>query len=265
MEQFKFIWLKLQNNRIRMFAMFIAVIFYVSLMLLSPLFFSFFVDNVIGDVEVVNPMVRMFSDWFGGVSNLRENLWIGGVIIIVISAFTGVAMYWRGRLNGEISENVTLKIRDEVYRHLQRLPYSYHVNAKTGDLIQRCTSDVDQIRRFLAAQISELVYAIALSLIAGAILFSIHAPLAWLSIISLPIIFAFAYIFFIKMQKAFKESDESEGEMSAVIQENLSGTRVVKAFSRESYELDKFEKKNAQVSGFDLSSDSLVRHVLGNL
>jgi ATP-binding cassette, subfamily B, bacterial len=244
MEQFKFIWQKLQSNRLKMVAMIFSVIIYVSLILLSPLFFSFFVDNVIGDRPVLNPAVRLFSDLLGGVGNLRDNLWIGGVIIIVISAFTGVAMYWRGRLNGEISENVTLKIRDEVYRHLQRLPYSYHVNAKTGDLIQRCTSDVDQIRRFLAAQISELAYAIVLSLIAGVILFSIHVPLAWLSIVSLPIIFAFAYIFFIKMQKAFKASDESEGEMSAVIQENLSGTRVVKAFNRESYELDKFEKKN---------------------
>ncbi len=244
MEQFMFIWQKLQNNRLRMMAMFLSVIFYVTLMLLSPLFFSFFVDNVIGDGEIVHPLARMFSVWLGGVEVLRNNLWIGGVIIVLISALSGIAMYWRGRLNGEISENVTQKIRDEVYRHLQRLPYSYHVNAKTGDLIQRCTSDVDQIRRFLASQISELVYAVALSLIAGVILFSIHAPLAWLSIVSLPIIFAFAYIFFIKMQKAFKASDESEGEMSAVIQENLSGTRVVKAFSRESYELEKFEKKN---------------------
>jgi ABC-type bacteriocin/lantibiotic exporter with double-glycine peptidase domain len=72
MEQFKFIWQKLQNNRMRMFAMFMAVIFYVTLMLLSPLFFSFFVDNVIGDVEVINPIISIFSDWFGGVSNCAK-------------------------------------------------------------------------------------------------------------------------------------------------------------------------------------------------
>ncbi|MDO9593246.1 MAG: hypothetical protein Q7I98_08715, partial [Erysipelotrichaceae bacterium] len=90
MEQFKFIWQKLQYNRLKMVAMIVAVIFYVSLMLLSPLFFSFFVDNVIGNNEVTHPVVRIFSDLFGGVNNLRENLWIGGVIIIVISAFTGV-------------------------------------------------------------------------------------------------------------------------------------------------------------------------------
>ncbi|TFG83380.1 MAG: ABC transporter ATP-binding protein, partial [Erysipelotrichales bacterium] len=144
------------------------------------------------------------------------------------------------------SEFFSEKVRNAMYEHLQRLPYSYHVKAKTGDLIQRCTSDVDTIRRFLAGQISELVYAIAIALIAMTILFNIYAPLAWISIICLPIIFLFAYVFFKKMQAAFQKSDEAEGSMSSDIQENLSGTRVVKAFNREEFELEKFDKKNKE-------------------
>jgi len=244
MKQFLFLWNQLTGNRLRIAIMIIAVIFYVTMNLLSPLVFSFVIDNVINNQPIENSWIMLVSIWLGGIEFLRSNLWVGGVVLLTLALLGGTAMYWRGRLNGEISENVTLKIREELYHHLQRLPYAYHVQAKTGDLIQRCTSDLDQIRRFLASQISELVYALAIAGIAAIILFNIYAPLAWLSMVSLPLIIGFAYLFFIKMQKAFKASDEAEGDMSTIIQENLSGIRVVKAFNRESYEVDKFENKN---------------------
>lgn len=244
MKQLTFIFEKLEGNRLRMLGMFISVIIFVGATLMSPLLFSFLIDHVIQLEPMSNPIHITLARLFGGVDYLRNHLWVGGLLFLAISLISGIAMYFRGKLNGVISENVTIKIRNELYSHLQLLPYSYHVQAKTGDLIQRCTSDVDQIRRFLAAQVSELVYAIAIATIAAFVLFSIYAPLAWIAIISLPLIFGFAYIFFIKMQKAFKASDESEGEMSTTIQENLSGVRVVKAFNREEYEVIRFEEKN---------------------
>jgi ATP-binding cassette subfamily B protein len=186
------------------------------------------------------------SEALGGVLTIRGNLGIGAVLLVLIQLLIGMFIYLRGRWNGQVSEFFAEKVRNAMYEHLQRLPYSYHVKAKTGDLIQRCTSDVDTCRRFLAGQISELVYAVAIATIAMSILFSIYAPLAWIAVISLPIIFLFAYIFFRKMQSAFQKSDEAEGAMSADLQENLAGTRVVKAFNREEYELRKFDKKNGE-------------------
>jgi len=246
MKQAKFVWRFLDGNRLKTLGIILVVLLYVSMTLISPLLFSFLIDNVINLNPITNPFMIAVSEALGGVLAIRENLGIGAVLLVLIQLLIGMFIYLRGRWNGQVSEFFAEKVRNAMYEHLQRLPYSYHVKAKTGDLIQRCTSDVDTCRRFLAGQISELVYAVAIATIAMSILFSIYAPLAWIAVISLPIIFLFAYIFFRKMQSAFQKSDEAEGAMSADLQENLAGTRVVKAFNREEYELKKFDKKNGE-------------------
>lgn len=246
MKQAKFVWRFLDGNRLKTLGIIFVVLLYVSMTLISPLLFSFLIDNVINLNPITNPFMIAVSEALGGVLAIRENLGIGAMLLVLIQLLIGMFIYLRGRWNGQVSEFFAEKVRNAMYEHLQRLPYSYHVKAKTGDLIQRCTSDVDTCRRFLAGQISELVYAVAIATIAMSILFSIYAPLAWIAVISLPIIFLFAYIFFRKMQSAFQKSDEAEGAMSADLQENLAGTRVVKAFNREEYELRKFDKKNGE-------------------
>jgi len=246
MKQVKFIWAFLKGTRLKMVGIIIVVLCYVGLSLISPLLFSFLIDNVINGNPIKAGLFLELSNLLGGVDHIRSNLGIGAALVVGVSLFVCVFMYLRGKWNGQVSENFTAKLRDALYSHLQLLPYAYHVQAKTGDLIQRCTSDVDTIRRFLAGQIAELVYAIAVSIIAMTILFNIYAPLAWLAMVCLPFIFVFAYVFFKKMQSAFLKSDESEGELSSTLQENLAGTRVVKAFNREGYELKKYDKKNVE-------------------
>ncbi|HAM63207.1 MAG: multidrug ABC transporter [Firmicutes bacterium GWF2_51_9] len=246
MKQAKFVWRFLYGNRLKTLGIILVVLLYVSMTLISPLLFSFLIDNVINLNPITNPFMIAISEALGGVLAIRGNLGIGAALLVLIQLLIGMFIYLRGRWNGQVSEFFAEKVRNAMYEHLQRLPYSYHVKAKTGDLIQRCTSDVDTCRRFLAGQISELVYAIAIATIAMTILFNIYAPLAWIAVVSLPIIFLFAYIFFRKMQSAFQKSDEAEGAMSADLQENLAGTRVVKAFNREEYELKKFDKKNGE-------------------
>ncbi|OGS58823.1 MAG: multidrug ABC transporter [Firmicutes bacterium GWE2_51_13] len=246
MKQAKFVWRFLYGNRLKTLGIILVVLLYVSMTLISPLLFSFLIDNVINLNPITNPFMIAISEALGGVLAIRGNLGIGAALLVLIQLLIGMFIYLRGRWNGQVSEFFAEKVRNAMYEHLQRLPYSYHVKAKTGDLTQRCTSDVDPCRRFLAGQISELVYAIAIATIAMTILFNIYAPLAWIAVVSLPIIFLFAYIFFRKMQSAFQKSDEAEGAMSADLQENLAGTRVVKAFNREEYELKKFDKKNGE-------------------
>ena len=246
MKQATFVWRFLKGNRLKTLGIILVVLMYVSMTLISPLLFSFLIDNVINASPITNPFLLSFSNLLGGVDFIRNNLWIGAVLIVLINLTIGVFMFLRGRWNGEVSEHFAENVRNQMYEHLQRLPYAYHVKAKTGDLIQRCTSDIDTCRRFLAGQISELVYAVAIATFALAVLFNIYTPLAWIAIISIPFIFFFAYQFFRNMQKAFQRSDEAEGAMSADLNENLSGTRVVKAFNREEYELKKFDKKNKE-------------------
>ncbi len=222
----------------------IVTLGYVVFNLLNPLVFSFVIDNIIDQQPIKNPLISNLIIKLGGVSYLRSNLWITALFIIIIFLFIGTFLYFRGRWNAKLSEGVVERLRNWLYEHLSLLPYSYHVTAKTGDLIQRCTSDVNQLRRMLGNQISELVFALGTAIIAVFILFSIYPKMAWLSMISMPLIIIMAYFFFAKIQSVFQISDEAEGAMSETFQNSLNGTRVVKAFNRERFELEKFEKKN---------------------
>lgn len=244
MKTLKFLLTFMEGQKLKFAALMGVVLVYVSLSLFSPLLFQFLIDNIIKGDPIANPIVAWYAGVFGGTATIRSNLWLGALMIIAVNLLTLGMQYFRGRWNGEISEHFAEKLRNKLFAHLQHLPYAYHQRSKTGDLIQRCTSDVDTVRRFIAGQFAEMLYAITVTGVAMGILFSVYPPLAWRSIIALPIIFLFAYFFFINMQSRFKKSDEAEGHMSTTIQENLAGVRVVKAFNREVHELDKFEAKN---------------------
>ena len=243
MKQFKFIWGLMEKVRIKQILIFFVVTLYVITNLVSPLLFSFLIDNVVNNEPITNPFFQTFVSVFGSVDYLRSNLWIGALFVIAINLLMGIVIFIRGKWNSEISETVARNLRDKVYSHLQLLPYSYHVKAKTGDLLQRCTSDIDTIRRFLAGQLSEMVYSILTAVIAIVILFSINQKLAIISCAILPIIVLIAFFFFRRMQKTFRAADEAEGDMSTTLQENLSALRVVRAFNQERYEISKFDKK----------------------
>lgn len=246
MKKLRFIWKYLEHNRMRMAAMIVIVLIYAFLNLCSPLLFSFMIDNVIHMEPPASPVLAWLLEFLGGAETLQRNLWIGALAILLINALVCLCVFLRGRWNAVISEEVSRRVRNDLYQHLQSLPFSYHVGVKTGDLVQRCTSDVDQIRRFLAGQISEVVYSVGTALAALVILFSIYRPMAWLAVISMPLLVIYAYVFFTRVQKAFLASDEAEGDLSTAVQENLSGIRVVKAFGNERFEIQKFEKKNSE-------------------
>jgi len=244
MKKIRFIWDLMSRVRLKQFVVLFVVAVYVFLNLLSPLLFSFLIDNVVNNQPIVNPLWGKFAELLGGTAYIRNNLWIGAIVLVVISLGTGACLFYRGKTNSVISETVAKNLRNKVYQHLQLLPYSYHVKAKTGDLIQRCTSDVDTTRRFLAGQLSEMLYSILTAITAIFILFSLNEKLAWIACSIMPVIVIIAYVFNRRMQKVFTASDEAEGVLSTTIQENLAGLRVVKAFNRENYEIEKMDKHN---------------------
>ncbi len=232
----------LHQLRWRLVVIVIVVLVYTFLNLCTPIIFSYFIDNVINLEPINNTFLSWLTTQMGGISFVRENLWIGAVMLLTLSVFISICLFIRGYFNGKVSETLVYRIRNALYDHIQHLPYRYHVSVKTGDLIQRCTSDVEVIRRFVGSQFSEMIYSIFTALVASLILFSIDVPLAIVSVVSMPFLILFAYRFFTKAQKLFLESDESEGVMSAVIQESLSGIRVIKAFNSEKAELEKFDQ-----------------------
>jgi ATP-binding cassette subfamily B protein len=171
-------------------------------------------------------------------------LWLSGAATLLVTAIGGVFLYFRGRLAALTSESIVKGIREELYRRLHHLRASYYDDADTGDLVQRCSSDVETVRVFLSSDVIEIGRAIILVLIATPILFWLDSRLAWVSLVLMPFLTVFAYVFFAKVKEVFQVTDEAEGAMTAVLQENLTGIRVVRAFARQDFEIDKFAEKN---------------------
>ena len=193
-----------------------------------------------GEASVLPEFVGKLVGTWGGREYVMRNLWIMGLALILVNLLSGVFSYFKGRWQSIAGENVSQYLREQLYDHIQRLPFSYHVKAETGDLVQRCTSDVETIRRFLAAQLLSVVNAVTMIVVALGMLLTLNTRLTLLSMAVIPALFLFAWLFFKWVIKSFREADVAEGKMSTMLQENLTGVRVVRAFGRQKYELDKF-------------------------
>ena len=224
----------------------IATVMIVLIGFATPLRLAETIDCVLGGGESTLPSFILEPiRSIGGRQFLMDNLWVLGLALIALNLINGVFTYLKGRLTAVASEGIALELRERLYEHLQRLPFSYHVRAETGDLIQRCTSDVDTIRRFLSVQLMEVVNTILMVTIALTIMLGRNPEITLYSMILVPPLFIFASWFFKKVHKGFKVSDEAEAEMTAVLQENLSGVRVVRAFGQQQREVEKFDRVSA--------------------
>jgi ATP-binding cassette, subfamily B, bacterial len=251
MKNFKQLWNFMKNNRILyVFAIF-AIGLSTFIRFIWPQILRVTIDSVIGTkpLEENSGFYSVFSYIFnlvGGRSVLVQALWAASLILLILTLARGIALFMKGRWSALASENIVKSIREKVYDHLQYLPYEYHVKAKTGDLIQRCTSDIETIRRFIAVQFVEVGRALFMIGFSLTFMLQMSVRMTLISMALVPAIFVFAFIFFTKVKKAFKNSDEAEGRMSTVLQENLTGVRVVRAFARQTFELEKFDVKNAE-------------------
>ena len=142
------------------------------------------------------------------------------------------------------SERFVKSLRDALYSRIQRLPYSWHVQNSTGDIIKRCISDVEIVRAFVMDQLLELLGTLFMIVTCVVIMFTMNVKMALLATAFVPVIVGYSVLFFRHMSGRYEKADEAEGALSAVVQENLTGVRVVRAFGREKTELDKFREKN---------------------
>lgn len=218
---------------------------------LWPLLLRITVDSIIGDKPLqgmgwLQPAVNELIEFLGGTDGLKGTLWKCSLLLMIFTIFQGLFLYFKGKWSAVASEGVALHIRDKLYDHLQYLPFKYHVRVKTGDLIQRCTSDLETIRRFLAIQMVEVGRALFMLGFALSFMLPMSVRMTVISMLLVPFLFTFALIFFRKVKVAFKRSDEAEARLSTVLQENLTGVRVVKAFARQAYEIDKFDSRNRE-------------------
>lgn len=239
MKSVRILWNYMENNRLLYLGAILSVALASLTSVSAPLVIRITIDNIIGGEPLEAPLlIRNF------VENIGHAFWVPGIVLIIITLFRGLFMFLRGRLAAQASEGVAKNMRDRVYDHIQHLPYKYHKEADSGDIMQRCTSDVETIRRFLGVQLVEMGSSLFMVVLIISIMFRADRRMTLLSMITIPIIFAFAIIFFLKVKKSFAEADEAEAELTTVLQENLTGIRVVRAFANQDYEIERLDAKN---------------------
>lgn len=208
------------------------------------------VDGVLGsDLSKIPEWVKAFLS----EETIRENpgkmLTIAALAVILLAAINIAANYYSKVFAAKGSESFVKGMRDQLYDHIQKLPYSWHVKNQTGDIIQRCTSDVDVVRNFVTNQLMEVFHIIFLIVFYMVIMFSMNVKISLIAVSFFPIVILYSGYFFSKIAQHFQEADEAEGILSSVVQENLTGVRVVRAFGRESFERKRFDEKNERFAG----------------
>jgi ATP-binding cassette subfamily B protein len=184
---------------------------------------------------------RMMNEGLMGRELTLSALGFGA--LIALQALSSFMSSWMANFT---AENSTSRLRDYLFYHIQRLSYSYHSESKTGDLLERATSDVDTLRRFFAEQAISVGRIVMIFIISFVAIARINLRLALVSVIIIPIVLVISIIFFKRLSKAYEAYQEQGAVLTTDLQENLSGVRVVKAFARQDYEIEKFDKENTE-------------------
>jgi ATP-binding cassette subfamily B protein len=230
--------------------MLIVVLF---LSVINPLLYSFvpqfikYIVDVIFEGSLVEGRLTLPSflvTFYDTFTDQLTAVVVVGASLVIYQAFRGIFIFLHGYIKGKLAEGIAYDMRTKMYHHIQNLSFSYHNNVDTGDLIQRCTSDNDTIKSFLSAHLPQLLYIIG-SFTFGAIQMSyINTKLMLVSMIVAPITLTASLFYFKYVTKKFELIENVEASMTTVLQENVNGVRVVKAFANEKYEIDKFGKEN---------------------
>lgn len=175
---------------------------------------------------------------------LAEHLWIMALILVGVALFSGAAMYVSRYHTAKAGENFAKNMRDALFAHVQKLPMKWHDKNQTGDIIQRCTSDVEVIRNFVVTQLLEVFRTVFLVAVSFSIMVSMNVKLSLIVLLFVPLVVAYSGIFYRLIARRFTDADEAEGALSTVVQENATGVRVVRAFGREKFEMERFREKN---------------------
>lgn len=196
---------------------------------LTPQIFRFTIDSVLAGKDY---------------PYLSSHLWIMGLILAGVALLSGAAMFVSRYCTAKAGENFAKNMRDTLFAHVQKLPMSWHDRHQTGDIIQRCTSDVEVIRNFVVTQLLEVFRTVFLVAVSFGMMVAMNVKLSMIVLAFVPLVVIYSAVFYRLIARRFTDADEAEGELSTVVQENATGVRVVRAFGREKYEMDRFLEKN---------------------
>ncbi len=223
---------------------------------MHPKLIKIAIDSVLGGkplgFDILSKLVSIFKTRLYGFTGLL----IMAGFVVLFSLIRNLFTFARINLASIATERSIKTLRNRLYNHIQLLPYSYHAKAETGNLIQRCTSDIETIRMALYSQIMDTISAVFFVIYSLFLMSQLNTKLMLVSLAAIPLVFFSSVIFFNKIQKKFKAATEYEAAMTTAIQENLTGIRVVKAFTRHNYEIEKFTKRSETYRNQNLKINS---------
>ena len=197
------------------------------------------------DFAFADTTLLSISDWIGISQTYLPYLVVSAVAGVLLTLASTSCQFGRDRLSAVASESIALKLREVLFDRLHHVSMSFYDDKETGDLVQRCSSDIETVRVFMHADVDEAGRAVLFILGMIPILFWHHATLSWFAFLLIPVLFFGGFFFFWSITKLFQVTDESEGALTSVLQENLTGIRVVRAFARQEFEQERFAVKNA--------------------
>lgn len=189
-------------------------------------------------------LLRYFVDEYLSLHNDAVSLPLIALGFVGLAFVEGGFSFLSGRLAALTAEGVARRLRNYLYDHIQRLTFAYHAKTDTGELVQRSTSDVDAVRRFFSEQAIGIGRILLLFLVNFVAIATLNQKLAWISVVVVPVVLAISIFFFRRISNAYDDYQKQDAILSTTLQENLSGIRVVKAFARQEYEINKFDKDN---------------------
>ena len=219
--------------------------------MLTPQIVRVAVDQALGgaDASRLPLWVRALAERMGGFAALGERIWIFALALILVALVKALAQYGFRVANTAASERMVKTVRDSLFGHIARLPFAWHMHHRTGDMIQRCTSDLETLNSFISEQMTGILRIVILLGFSVGFMFSMNTRLALIALAPVPVIVAYSIWFHHRVGVAFLDCDENEGVLSTMAQENLAGVRVVRAFGHERAERDRFEKQNSYYTG----------------
>jgi ATP-binding cassette subfamily B protein len=247
------LWRVTEGQRTRYVFAWLALVASALVLYAVPLVTKATIDGVVAqDPAVRTAVTERVLDWMGGAAFVREHLWVPGLVLVGITALAGLFTHLRTRLSSGAAEAVARRLRDRLYDHLQRLPCATLDAKQSGDLIQRCTSDVESLRNFLAGQLIEIGRAVVMLVAPLPLMLALDWRMTLASVVVLPFIVLYSMTAFSRMRPAFEREEQAEGRMTTTITENLTGIRVVRAFARQSFEESKFEASSGEYRRRDM-------------
>ncbi len=208
-----------------------------------PLFIQYAFERL-GYGTEKSDLPKFLLNIYNGIQDPLKCILVVGLSMIVLQAFRSLMRFTTNYYQGALAHYIGHNMRIKLYDHIIDLPYSYHNHSDIGDLIQRATSDIDQTSTFISSQIPGLIDIFVTVFIGAYRVYKISPILMLVSIITIPITGAASVVYFKYCNKAFDEIEKTESNMTTIIQENVNGARVVRAFANESYEFEKMDKAN---------------------